>query len=50
MYQHSKVDLKNRLHTTDFGDRSSIRQGREEGNLHEILLDRRSKTKSDKYC
>ncbi|RWS28265.1 protein FRG1-like protein [Leptotrombidium deliense] len=31
-------------------DSSSLKQAKEEGNLHEILLDRRSKMKSDKFC
>ncbi|KAK2142417.1 hypothetical protein LSH36_958g00085 [Paralvinella palmiformis] len=31
-------------------DRSTLRKAREEGKLHESLLDRREKMKSDRYC
>ncbi|XP_021927044.1 protein FRG1 homolog isoform X3 [Zootermopsis nevadensis] len=31
-------------------DRSELEQARQEGNLHEALLDRRSKMKADRYC
>ncbi|XP_067132910.1 protein FRG1 isoform X2 [Centruroides vittatus] len=31
-------------------DRKNLKRAREEGNLHEILLDRRAKMKSDKFC
>jgi protein FRG1 len=50
MYQHSKVDLKNRLISYDVKDKSAVRQAQNVGNLHETLLDRRMKLKSDKYC
>ena len=43
IYQHSKVDLSKR-------DIKQIREAKEKGNLHEILLERRKKMKSDKYC
>ena len=43
MYQHTKVGLS----TRDVGE---VRKAKEEGNLHETLLDRRMKMKSDKYC
>ncbi|TKR66897.1 hypothetical protein L596_023124 [Steinernema carpocapsae] len=50
MYQHSKVALKDRHISVDLKDRASVRRAQEEGNLHELLLERRAKTKSDKYC
>ncbi|XP_069681071.1 protein FRG1 homolog [Periplaneta americana] len=31
-------------------DRSELEKAREQGNLHEALLDRRSKMKADRYC
>ena len=31
-------------------DKSTLRKAREEGSLHEELLDRRAKMKSDKFC
>ncbi|XP_067000663.2 protein FRG1 homolog [Anabrus simplex] len=40
-------DKKLRINTQS---RSGLQKAREEGNLHEILLDRRSKMKSDRYC
>ncbi|KAJ9591193.1 hypothetical protein L9F63_002264, partial [Diploptera punctata] len=40
-------DKKIRINTND---RSELHKAREEGNLHEILLDRRSKMKADRYC
>jgi len=43
MYQHSKVKLNTEAH-------SDIDRSRQEGSLHETLLDRRQKMKSDKFC
>lgn len=43
MYQHSKIDLNPRT-------RHEVKNAMGEGNLHETLLDRRVKMKSDKYC
>ncbi|KFD49532.1 hypothetical protein M513_09557 [Trichuris suis] len=43
MYQHSKVKI-------NAEDRKYIRQAKGEGNLHEVLLDRREKMKADRYC
>uniref|UniRef100_A0A5S6Q8L0 FRG1-like family protein n=1 Tax=Trichuris muris TaxID=70415 RepID=A0A5S6Q8L0_TRIMR len=43
MYQHSKVRI-------NADDRKYIRQAKGEGNLHEVLLDRREKMKADRYC
>jgi hypothetical protein len=34
----------------DLKDKSDVQKGKQEGNLHEVLLDRRMSTKSDKYC
>lgn len=31
-------------------DRESLHKAKAEGNLHETLLDRRSKMKADRYC
>lgn len=31
-------------------DKKNLKRAREEGNLHEVLLDRRAKMKSDKFC
>jgi hypothetical protein len=50
MYQHSKVGLKGRHISIDVNDKSGVKRAQNEGNLHELLLDRRAKTKSDKYC
>lgn len=50
MYQHSKVDMKNKKITFDVSDKVVIRKAQERGTLHEELLNRRSKSKSDKYC
>ncbi|CAD5220293.1 unnamed protein product [Bursaphelenchus xylophilus] len=50
MYQHSKVDLKNKHISINLQDKSSIKKAKKTGNLHETLLDRRAKLKSDKYC
>lgn len=40
-------DKKLKMDTTD---RTGLKRAREEGALHEALLDRRSKMKSDRYC
>lgn len=32
------------------GDSSALDKANEDGNLHEVLLDRREKMKSDKFC
>uniref|UniRef100_A0A1I7X939 CYCLIN domain-containing protein n=1 Tax=Heterorhabditis bacteriophora TaxID=37862 RepID=A0A1I7X939_HETBA len=50
MYQHSKVDLKGRHISIDLGDRKAVKRAQTDGDLHELLLDRRSKMKSDRYC
>lgn len=50
MYQHSKVDLKNKMISYDVNDKAAVRRAQQQGNLHETLLDRRAKLKSDKYC
>uniref|UniRef100_A0A915PMK3 Uncharacterized protein n=1 Tax=Setaria digitata TaxID=48799 RepID=A0A915PMK3_9BILA len=50
MYQHSKVALKGKYININLDDKESVRRAQEEGNLHELLLERRVKTKSDKYC
>ncbi|KAE9552787.1 hypothetical protein FO519_004004 [Halicephalobus sp. NKZ332] len=50
MYQHSRVVTKNRMINYDRNDKTSVRQAQQEGNLHETLLNRRAKMKSDKYC
>uniref|UniRef100_A0A914XWN0 Actin-bundling protein n=1 Tax=Panagrolaimus superbus TaxID=310955 RepID=A0A914XWN0_9BILA len=50
MYQHSKVVTKNRMINYDRNDKTSVKQAQQEGNLHEVLLNRRAKQKSDKYC
>lgn len=31
-------------------DSSSLKRAKDDGNLHEVLLDRRSKMKADRYC
>lgn len=31
-------------------DVTSLKQAKDTGNLHEVLLDRRSKMKADRYC
>lgn len=31
-------------------DRSTLKKAKEDGSLHETLLDRRSKMKADRYC
>ncbi|VDN06293.1 unnamed protein product [Thelazia callipaeda] len=50
MFQHSKVATKGKYINIDLNDKESVRRAQEEGNLHELLLERRVKTKSDKYC
>ncbi|CAI5445090.1 unnamed protein product [Caenorhabditis angaria] len=50
MFQHSKVDLKGRHISVDLKDRKSVKKAQAEGNAHELLLNRRVKTKSDRYC
>ncbi|CAI2349524.1 unnamed protein product [Caenorhabditis sp. 36 PRJEB53466] len=50
MYQHSKVDLKNRHISIDVKDRKSVKKAQSDGTAHELLLDRRTKIKSDRYC
>ncbi|VDM97645.1 unnamed protein product [Onchocerca ochengi] len=50
MYQHSKVPTKGKYINIDLNDKESVRRAQQEGNLHELLLERRVKTKSDKYC
>lgn len=50
MYQHSRVDTKNRMINYDTQDKSNVRRAQKEGDLHETLLNRRMKLKSDKYC
>lgn len=50
MYQHSRVDLKNKRICVNVEDKSGIEKAKKEGTLHATLLDRRMKTKSDRYC
>uniref|UniRef100_A0A915EU76 FRG1-like family protein n=1 Tax=Ditylenchus dipsaci TaxID=166011 RepID=A0A915EU76_9BILA len=50
MFQHSKVDLKNKLINYDVKDKAAVKRAQDEGDLHETLLNRRAKLKSDKYC
>ncbi|CEF70210.1 Protein FRG1 homolog [Strongyloides ratti] len=50
MYQHSRVDLKNKRICVNVQDKSEIEKAKKEGTLHATLLDRRMKTKSDRYC
>ncbi|PAV86448.1 hypothetical protein WR25_18658 [Diploscapter pachys] len=50
MYQHSKVDLKGRHISIDVNDKRGVKRAQQDGDLHEYLLDRRAKMKSDKYC
>jgi len=50
MFQHSRVDLKNRMISYNVSDKSAVTRAKAEGTLHETLLDRRMKLKSDKYC
>ncbi|CAJ0561497.1 unnamed protein product, partial [Mesorhabditis spiculigera] len=50
MFQHSKVDLKNRMVSVDVNDKKGVKRAQRDGDLHEHLLERRKKTKSDRYC
>ncbi|KHN72951.1 Protein FRG1 -like protein [Toxocara canis] len=50
MYQHSKVITKGKQISINLNEKQAIRRAQNEGNLHELLLDRRTKMKSDKYC
>jgi len=50
MYQHSKIRVHGKLMINELGSTADIKKAKEVGNLHETLLDRRMKTKSDKYC
>uniref|UniRef100_A0A0N5AJ42 FRG1-like family protein n=1 Tax=Syphacia muris TaxID=451379 RepID=A0A0N5AJ42_9BILA len=50
MYQHSKVSLKGKNITVNLDDKTAVKRAQQDGNLHEFLLERRTKTKSDKYC
>ncbi|KAL1227949.1 Protein FRG1 [Trichinella spiralis] len=43
LYQHSKVKVSQE-------DRSNVKRAKMQGNLHEVLLDRREKMKADRYC
>jgi len=43
MYQHSKVPINPE-------DRVVVKRARDEGDLHEVLLDRREKMKADRHC
>jgi len=47
---HSKVDTKNRMLSYDPKDKEAVRMAQDHGTLHETLLNRRAKLKSDKYC
>lgn len=40
-------DKKLRVNTED---KTTLKNARDEGTLHEALLDRRSKMKADRYC
>jgi protein FRG1 len=42
-FQNHKIKISN-------NDRSELVKAKHEGNLHEVLLDRRSKMKADRYC
>uniref|UniRef100_A0A1I8AZM0 Protein FRG1 n=1 Tax=Meloidogyne hapla TaxID=6305 RepID=A0A1I8AZM0_MELHA len=50
MYQHSRVELKNKCISYNVADKSEVKRAQREGDLHETLLNRRAKLKSDKYC
>ncbi|VDM54493.1 unnamed protein product [Angiostrongylus costaricensis] len=50
MYQHSKVDTKCRNIPEEVFDMKSVKRAQREGDLHETLLAKRIKTKSDRYC
>uniref|UniRef100_A0A183BYY7 Protein FRG1 n=1 Tax=Globodera pallida TaxID=36090 RepID=A0A183BYY7_GLOPA len=49
-FQHSRVDLKDRMISYNVDDKQAVKMAQKEGNLHETLLNRRAKLKSDKYC
>ena len=49
-YQHSKVETKGRHISVNYKNKDDVRAGQKEGNLHEVLLYRRQKMKSDRYC
>ncbi|XGW14419.1 hypothetical protein V3C99_000602 [Haemonchus contortus] len=50
MYQHSKVETKNRAIPEEVFDMRSVKRAQKEGDLHETLLAKRIKMKSDRYC
>lgn len=50
MYQHSKVITKNRMINYDRSDKTTVKKAQQNGDLHEVLLNRREKQKSDRYC
>ncbi|CAI4228835.1 unnamed protein product [Auanema sp. JU1783] len=50
MYQHSKVDLKGRCVSVNLNNKRGVKRAQEDGNLHDYLLERRVKAKSDRYC
>jgi len=50
IFQHSRVDLKNRCISVNMSDRSGVKVAKQEGAMHETMLDRRIKLKSDRYC
>ncbi|CAJ0596607.1 unnamed protein product [Cylicocyclus nassatus] len=50
IYQHSKVDTKLRAIPEDVFDMKSVKRAQKEGDLHETLLAKRIKMKSDRYC
>ncbi|KJH45202.1 FRG1-like family protein [Dictyocaulus viviparus] len=50
MYQHSKVDIKCRNIPQEVFDLKSVKRAQRDGDLHETLLSKRIKMKSDRYC
>ncbi|KAM3724546.1 Protein FRG1 [Dirofilaria immitis] len=50
MYQHSKVATKGKYININLNDKESVRRAQQEGNLHELLLERRVKTKTGAIC
>ncbi|KAK6745920.1 hypothetical protein RB195_012184 [Necator americanus] len=50
MYQHSKVDTKLRAISDDVFEMKSVKRAQKDGDLHETLLRKRIKMKSDRYC